>query len=352
MGVVCDLQNKFHDELTLYINGGCLSRRDLLISISFPAVPFTLNSQKIIKKYQKFQNLILENTCLPLKINFEMYAGKNRHVLQMQKYLNSYLSDDLLGAFVHGSLGTYEEIDYSDFDGLVILKDEVFYSRRRLVKVARRLSQARKIMLDLDPLQHHGWFVLTEADLRYYCNAYFDVELFNYSKSLLNIKKSELNLHLRDSTKETYQALENMVNAIIREVEDKQISNMYQLKSLLSGFMLLPALYVQIRDGRGINKKQSFMASKKDFDSVAWRIMDEVSDIRPLWRYELSETKRKLLNHPFFLSRYVMKTYGVRIPKQILERLTPDFYSRMSNLAFLMKKKLEENRVHQYRIKA
>ena len=75
-------------------------------------------------------------------------------------------------------------------------------------------------MLDLDPLQHHGWFVLTEADLKFYCNAYFGAELFNHSKSLLNNKKPELTLNLRDSAEEIFETFVNMVIAIIRKLED------------------------------------------------------------------------------------------------------------------------------------
>jgi hypothetical protein len=36
----------------------------------------------------------------------------------MAEYLDNHLKDDLLVAFVAGSLGSGEEIRYSDFDGL------------------------------------------------------------------------------------------------------------------------------------------------------------------------------------------------------------------------------------------
>ncbi len=52
----------------------------------------------------------------------------------------STVKDDLFGAYVHGSLGTYEEIGYSDFDALVIIKDDVFHSRQRLAALAAELG--------------------------------------------------------------------------------------------------------------------------------------------------------------------------------------------------------------------
>lgn len=334
---LAEFQNAFHSDITNYFNGGVLSRSDFYLSVFIPWLPFTRYAKAIIHKYERLLIEIPEGNNPKIKVKIESYKGKNHHVQQMINYLSEHLKEDLIGAYVHGSLGTYEEIPYSDFDALAILKDEVFGSPEKLVRTAKKLNYALTIMLDFDPLQHHGWFVLSELDLRFYCNAYFPIELFKYAKSLFDDKGLELEISLREFDYETHETFEKMAEAIIGKIENRQYpKNMYQLKSLLSGFMLLPALYVQARDGRGICKKESFALARSDFDPVHWAIMNKVSEIRADWSYEISALKKLLMCHPHVLCWYFAKNFAPTIPEKIGRVLTAQFYSRMDKLALLM----------------
>lgn len=338
---ITKFQNTFHDELRTYINGGIFSHLDLYLSVFVSWAPFVRHAKDIIQKYKQLLNEIPTETKPKVYVRVELYDGQNEHVRRMMSFLSEQLKDDLIGAYVHGSLGTGEEVAYSDFDALVILKGEVFESPERLAEAARKLNGARRIMLDFDPLEHHGWFVLTEADLKFYCNAYFPIELFQYAKSLIDDKCLELEISLRESDLETRKAFEKMADAIIRKIENRQYpANMYQLKSLLSQFMLLPALYVQAKDGKGIFKRESFDLAKVDFTSGNWAIMDEVSQIRADWDCEMSAFKKRMMSHPCVLSRFFTKRFAPVIPAKIAGILTVEFYSRMRKLAILMKEML------------
>lgn len=335
-------QNAFHDELTTYINGGIFSRLDLYLSVFVPWVLFTRHAKDIIQKYKKFLNDIPADTKIKRNVQIGLYKGQNEHVRRMMSFLSEHLKDDIIGAYVHGSLGIGEEVAYSDFDALAILKIEVFESTERLIGVARKLNRARKIMLDYDPLEHHGWFVLTELDLKFYCDAYFPIELFQYAKSLFDNKGLELEISLRESSFETRRAFEKMAEAVIRKIENRQYPvNMYQLKSLLSQFMLLPALYLQVKNGKGIFKRESFDKAKIDFDSADWSIMDEVSNIRDNWNYEISAFKRRMMCNPHVLSRSFAKKYVPTISNRLKEILKDDFYYRMQYLVTLMQENLQ-----------
>lgn len=341
VGSATKFQNAFHDDITTYINGGILSRSDLYLSVFSPWLTFTRYAKAIIQKYKRLWAEIPTSTTSKLNVQIELYEGENRHVQQMVSFLSEHLKDDLIGAYVHGSLATCEEIAYSDFDALVILKDEVFESSQRLTLTARKLNSARTIMLDFDPLQHHGWFVLSESDLRYYCNAYFPVELFKYAKSLFDDRGLELEIALRESSSETRTAFEKMAEAIISKIANRRyLTNVYQLKSLLSKFMLLPALYIQARDRRGIYKKESFALARADFDSSDWTIMDEVSKIRMNWNYEISALTKWMMCRPHVLSRYFARRFGPAIPEKIGSVLTAEFYSGMEKLASRMEEML------------
>ena len=335
------LQNTFHNKLTTYINNGIFCRSDLLLSCIVPDLYFARHSKKLFHEYKKFSDEISVMTNSKLKVNIEPYKAQNKHVRQMKMFVNKYLQDDLIGAYVHGSLGTYEEIEYSDFDALVILKNDIFSSPKKLAKTANILNRASSIMFDFDPFAHHGWFVLTEADLKLYCNAYFPYELFTYAKSLFDDKGRELELSLRNSIFEIQKAFDNMTDSILNKIRNQNYPwNMFQLKNLLSGFMLLPSLYIQSRYSKGIYKKESFNIASKDFNSADWAIMDEVSQIRADWSCETSSLLKKIIIRPHLVSRHIAQRFAPKIPANISSLLTQDFYFRMQKLVSLMKDNL------------
>ena len=295
-----------------------------------------MRSHKILHKPGHKGNALVR------KVAIQNYTGHNPYVLRMAKYLTTYLREDLVGAYVHGSLGTYEEIAYSDFDALVILKNECFESPVRLARVARLLSLARKIMYRFDPLQHHGWFVLAEPDLDCYPDDYFPLALFDQAKSLFRGLGTELSIQGLSSEPKYTTAFENLSSSLLNCIERKKFPrNVYQLKSLLSQFMLLPAFYVQARDSKGVLKKNSFQMAKDDFDQESWSIMDEVSDLRGNWSYTISPFTKWLITRPTQLSRYLVKKIAPPIPCVIQSALNSDFYSRMRCLTTHMQKKLQ-----------
>jgi len=54
----------------------------------------------------------------------------------MKLYITKKINKFISGAFLHGSLGTNELVNYSDFDALIILNHSTFHSKQSLVKVA------------------------------------------------------------------------------------------------------------------------------------------------------------------------------------------------------------------------
>lgn len=343
--MICAAENQenFIKHMTHYMNGAIFSRSDLIVSLLSPNFS--------IKKYsERIKNLFFQiSTKMPkcidnysyLKIN--PYSCSNPHVLRMQKFIYKYLKDDLVGVCIHGSLGSYEEIPYSDFDALVIVKNNVFEESSRLIRAAKKLNSARSLMYDFDLLQHHGWFVLAEANLEYFPDYYFPVELFNYSKSLFPKNGLDLNIKIFNSPERVKKYFIKLSDNIINQIKDKDYPrNLYQLKKLLSQFMLLPAKYVHARDGKGIYKKLSFDVAKVDFSERDWSIMKEVSKIRIDWKYEISGIKRTFLKKNLPLSRYFVKNFSPKIPLEILNILNDKFYQRMEYLSCLMQEHIRE----------
>jgi len=332
---------QFPRELETYINGAIFSRYDVYISLFSKSLPFRRYAIQICGKYSNIQNNTTRIYCSNIKFSLQPYEGNNRHVILMRVFLEQHLKENLFGAYVLGSLGTYEENSYSDFDALVIIKDEVFKSPSRLARVAQKLNSARSIMYDFDPLQHHGWFVLAEAQLAAYPQWYFPTVLFEHAKSLFKDKGLELTIRCtfeeRTAREIFFSFCENLLNKLQNHNNPK---NLYELKVLLSSFMLLPALFIQARDGHGIFKKFSFEAAKSDFSKNEWSIMDDVCLIRANWSYRISPFKRWLFARPYLLSRYFVKMYSLKIPDEMKKFLGERFYQRMQRLITAMKSKI------------
>ncbi len=334
-----------HDDLNIlirnYINGCIFSRKDLILSLFLPSIVFGRNADKICQLYNKIHE---KNLCVNLEsedVQIKLYDGGNSYVLKMMDYLNHHLKNDLKGAYIHGSLGTYDEIFYSDFDALVILKNQVFETPARLATVAQKLNRARTIMFDFDPLQHHGWFIITEHDLSNYPQYYFPLELFEFAKSLFDDKGLKLTIQYEKSPEKGKKVFDNLSDSIITKLTTKKYpDNMYQLKSLLSQFMLLPAVYVQVRDAKGIYKKFSFSAAEADFAEKEWSVMDEVSAIREKWNYKISYVKRWLITGTSPVSRFLAKKCAPAISPHIKSLLEEDLYQKMLNLVTDMQNRL------------
>jgi hypothetical protein len=333
-------QQRFRRNLYKYVNGEFLSWQEILVSMISPITPFRRHAKKMSHQYKK----VLINPSqqqLYDRLTIEPYRGKNSHVLKMMEFLSGS-KVDLIGAYVHGSLGTYEEVPFSDFDALIILKDDVFEIPERLSRVACKICSAQSIMFDFDPLQHHGWVVLSETDLRSYPEERFPRELFRHAKSLLPEQGGILEICTQDSGKDIRQGFQNLCNSVAKRIARRRsIGNIFELKILLSQFMLLPSLYIENRDGRGIYKKFSFEAARVDFTAEDWSIMDEVSSIREKWHYSISPLWRKLMTKPSRLSRSFARTFSPAVPKAIEEVLTDELYKRMSHLITLMLSKIK-----------
>jgi hypothetical protein len=270
--------------LERYVNGAILQRSDRIWSAVWSSIPFLRNARQVVataKGLKQQQDNGQYQSC-----EIQAYQGKNPYAIEMQAQLLEQLKDDLLEAMVHGSLGTYDETSYSDFDALVIMKDEILTDKNRLVRVARTLHDLRRIMYKMDPLQHHGWFVLTESSLHNFPVLYFPPALFDYAKSLMHPGGCRLEIHYSENH-DFIAPFHRLCNSL--EGKGYLPKTLYTLKGLLSEFMLLPALYVQARDRKGMYKKFTFEAARPDFAASTWQAMDYVSSIRENWAKWLQE---------------------------------------------------------------
>lgn len=326
--------------LPAYVNGGCLSRWDRLVSLAAPGLPFRWHARRVAAAAGP-PSLAPARGAVAQEVRVPPYDGGDPHVRRMRDYLARHLGDDLAAALVHGSLGTDEAVPYSDFDALVLLRDVVFETPARLVRVARALDGARGIMLDYDPLQHHGWFVLAERHLDDYPDSYLPAAALAQARALLPVGGAALRLQVRPRPERHQAAFEALCAAVcVPLLQRRYPRDLYGLKLLLSQFMLLPARYVQARDGEGVFKRESFDRARGDFPAAVWTVMDDVSALRRAWSCDLPPWRRRLLTLRSPGRRRVARHAAPPLAPALRHVLTDAFYARMADLAAAMSSRL------------
>ena len=259
-----------------FLDSGCLGRGDKLISLFSSSLIYRKNAGKTAASHITHA---VSGERIEVSVNHYIY--KHPVVLKIAAYIESNLYHDVAGAYVHGSTATDEMIPYSDFDGLIIVKDEVLKNKSRLLRFAKHLKNTRIMMHELDAFQHHGWLVFSESDLNQYNSCVFPYELFHYAAAILD-KGHSFSLSVTQCSHQ--QVLQGLASVVIK----KQMvpHSLYGIKSLLSEFMLLPAVYIQAKTGNGIFKKFSFNEAAADFTTGEWQCMNEVSEIRKNWNFK------------------------------------------------------------------
>jgi predicted nucleotidyltransferase len=269
-------------------------------------------------------------------ITIPQYDGDEQVVVAIKSLLKNKYSFLFTAVIVHGSVATGEVIPYSDFDGLLIVKDE--YRNSKIL--AEFKIESLKAILRFDPLQHHGWFEITESDLINYPNGYMPIEILEHSKLIYPFEDS---IMLKIKSKKDIDYKRTLIG-ILNQLEERHTKgwkpkNSYQLKSMLSQIMLLPCLFYSLKEERGIFKKESFDAVRNQFSEKEWMPIVIASKIRANWIYPLSLVNKKLLSVPNKRFRKVItRFFAPKIHDKIQAELTKDFYSNLMLLTERIRK--------------
>ena len=216
------------------------------------------------------------------------YNEKERAFLKpaddLKGYAEKLLKPYLLGFYLHGSIATKDYIrGWSDMDTLSIVSKKTLQDPESILRLRDRLYLSRKFYYQVDPLQHHGSIVISEYDIENYCQAYFPVEIFKYSRSLFKNDKP-MGFKVRDFSHEALKKLFWFVNYFRKMKYEKLYRlNNYDAKNLLHAITLFPTLYLQAK-GNSMYKKFSFGRAKNDFSKNAWKAIDDVGCIRNNWK--------------------------------------------------------------------
>ena len=277
----------------------------------------------------------LKETCV---ISITVYEGANPLISSLHQLVNSSYPDLFLAVIVHGSIGDGNEIRYSDFDGLLIVKDEAWESPQ----LASFIRASQKRIFQYDPLQHHGWFMIKESDLKAYPEAYLPAVVLETSALIWPSKPMDLEIG-KQASYDFQKSFDHLSDHVLSKVKRGwRPNNMYQLKSFLSEVMLLPCLFLTALDQAPIDKAQSFKASELRFPQLNWEAVKVASHIRADWEYALNPIQRFFMGRPDrFWRKVTEKKLAPGIKKGLAEKLNANFYAQLEELIKQMKQEVK-----------
>lgn len=273
-------------------------------------------------------------------ITIHPYTGTNVTAIALKNLTQAQISDDIEDIIIHGSIADNTACSYSDFDCLIILKEEVLQSVDRLIRVASKLRKWQKLMLQTDMLQHHGWFVAVTSDFGYWDETYLPIEVFQFSKSLLHKKEYQLKIFANTSVDYKTPFIKLCNELIAVSSADIKAMNSYELKTFISRFFLMPTLYYQAKHKKGIYKRDGFIAVKNDFSGQLWEAVIKLSELRLAWQQPHSLFTYRLIKTFYLWPLNFRKFLYPRAPEHI-KSVILQHLSTVKSLLEAMKKNVQ-----------
>ena len=269
-------------------------------------------------------------------------------VFELRDFVRSnFTQEEIFGFYFHGSLSTKDYVPYySDFDTIVILRKTMLQDEQRLRDFKKRLTKSNVFLYLLDPLQHHGHFVITEYDLQAYNQFLFPLELFKYTTEL-SLFRQNLEFHV-------IKSWDKVVDALAKRVEyfrvkwpndiEKGIFDSYEIKNAIQNILIIPVLYLELKNRQYYYKKFVLESARCDFDSKQWGVIERASKVRQscqfhsIWPYQL----RKFIGywiHPKLL-HFLHRKLDLSITEDMLAIMGQDMLNEARKLTEIMREKL------------
>ncbi|MFA7124080.1 MAG: nucleotidyltransferase domain-containing protein, partial [Candidatus Delongbacteria bacterium] len=214
---------------------------------------------------------------------FEVHAKTDCELLDKIKeifdFKNNKFDEKKIQIFVHGSWADNTRTSFSDLDDLVIIEDSYYK------KAKKTLEELELEFQKIDPLQHHGHWLIKKSDLINYDNSYMPLFIINNAISLVGSNKIKANIDIVKSFKGTL----NRIKGTCRNIEHfyslykQQKLNIYELKMFVGSVALIPPMLFQLK-GKEIDKRNAISMAGDLFSGPTAKLIDWATDLRKNWK--------------------------------------------------------------------
>jgi|GEM_PF-5467609 hypothetical protein len=183
-----------------------------------------------------------------------------------------YSADLILqGSFADGQITNYSDVD------LVIFYEP--YS----IEVLKIKEEIEVFLLQVDPLQHHGIFMIDKNTFDFYWQMDLPVEVLSKAKCFTD---ESYILKIKGVLKENISSFYAVKSTLLAMKEflgrDYKLVGLWEWKFFLSQLLLLPTLILG-SEGYYVYKRDSFDMVRKMVSQKAWHCIDRASEIRLAW---------------------------------------------------------------------
>ena len=183
-----------------------------------------------------------------------------------------------LGALlvVQGSFADGQTTNYSDLDLII------FY-QHSITEIREIKCQIERFLLEIDPLQHHGVFMIDTKTFNFYWQMDLPIEVLCRARSL---RKDSITLKITQwidedvSPRKAVLGILDVVSNLEREAFN--YVGVWTWKYFLSQLMLLPTLYFATT-GRYMYKAGTFERFRPLISDDAYYCLERASEIRSAW---------------------------------------------------------------------
>lgn len=293
------------------------------------------------KDVEKSHNVTIRNS---YKTTNYRRNCKSRILHNLIEYLRRNTIEDYVDTLlIHGSFSTRDYVPgVSDLDMLIIINEDTMSHPSKLQRLHKICYRSLHYFYQIDPLQHHGYFILTPFDLSYFPQTFFPTLLFDFSTLVFGNASFCVSLRPCDSEKEN----------ILRSTLDYlggtnpgKIKHVHAYKMYFNVLQLLPIAYFQYI-GKAMYKKYSFNPFVALFPQ-SFEIFSECRRLRLNWQVPhlqrnyledvlfriFSNPKiRMLLNNKMYIDvpEYMYKIVGTKLYESHIRPLVKHMESELN----------------------
>jgi hypothetical protein len=186
--------------------------------------------------------------------------------------------DDVLALIVFGSQARGGTTAFSDLDAMLVIADRAADNPSALRSLRPRVFAAQRAVLAYQPMQHHGFEIVTPRLLRAAGSALgMPAVALAANRSVIGGRVTAC-FAARDHLDDP-RPLRRIVGALA-EIRSWP-THPWVLHAVVSMFELIPTLYLQAR-GRAVPKAESFAVAREEF-GASWWPYDRLYEVRREW---------------------------------------------------------------------
>jgi hypothetical protein len=261
-------------------------------------------------------------------------GANNRQLLLFQELAGF----PFVWVYLHGSQGDRTANAFSDYDDLIIIDIEKM-DKTEVKKLVKSLNRVQMRFCRLDPLQHHGHWIITKQSLNDYDESYMPLLVLQEGVVIqgpheirYTSNESATRTGLRTNIYNTCEAISSLYN-----IYEKGIIGSYKLKGLVGSFALMPAFIFQYR-GEPLTKVEAIERAKEIFSDKAYACIVWASYCRENWEVVTCDIRHrglKLLSYIIFNPHLYRSLAQVLSPNVRLKKVKFNFLDKESVDAFI-----------------